>query len=55
MDIILRETGLETIPYKRDKRIREWCFGSFDGGYDGEFFMVCCREQLLFKVRIYMM
>ncbi len=22
MDIILRETGLETIPYKRDKRIR---------------------------------
>ena len=25
MDIILRETGLETIPYKRDKRIREWC------------------------------
>ncbi|MDU1934603.1 MAG: histidine phosphatase family protein, partial [Streptococcus thermophilus] len=38
MDIILRETGLETIPYKRDKRIREWCFGSFDGGYDGEFF-----------------
>ena len=33
MDIILRETGLETIPYKRDKRIREWCFGSFDGGY----------------------
>ena len=36
MDIILRETGLETIPYKRDKRIREWCFGSFDGGYDLE-------------------
>ncbi len=22
----LRETGLEAIPYKRDKRIREWCF-----------------------------
>ena len=38
MDIILRETGLETIPYKRDKRIREWCFGSLDGGYDGELF-----------------
>ena len=35
---ILRETGLETIPYKRDKRIREWCFGSLDGGYDGELF-----------------
>ena len=39
MDIILRETGLETIPYERDKRIREWCFGSFDGAYDGELFM----------------
>lgn len=38
MDIILRETGLGTIPYKRDKRIREWCFGSLDGGYDGELF-----------------
>ena len=24
---------METIPYKRDKRIREWCFGSLDGGY----------------------
>lgn len=38
MDIILHETGLESIPYKRDKRIREWCFGSLDGGYDGELF-----------------
>ena len=38
MDIILRETGFESIPYKRDKRIREWCFGSLDGGYDGELF-----------------
>lgn len=38
MDIILQETGLEGIPYKRDKRIREWCFGSLDGGYDGELF-----------------
>ena len=27
------------IPYRFDKRIREWCFGSFDGGYDGELFM----------------
>ena len=33
MDIILRETGLETIPYKRDKRIREWCFGSLNGRF----------------------
>lgn len=38
MEIILKETGLESIPYKRDKRIREWCFGSLDGGYDGELF-----------------
>ena len=22
-----------------DKRIREWCFGSFDGAYDGDLFM----------------
>ena len=43
MDIILRETGLETIPYKRDKRIREWCFGSLDGGYDGELWGVVPR------------
>ena len=27
------------IPYRYDKRIREWCFGSFDGAYDGELFM----------------
>ena len=38
MEIILRELGQETIPYKRDKRIREWCFGSLDGGYDAELF-----------------
>ena len=49
MDIILRETGLETIPYKRDKRIREWCFGSFDGGYDGEFFLWCVAENSCFS------
>ncbi|MGT2930350.1 histidine phosphatase family protein [Streptococcus dentasini] len=38
MEIILSELGQETIPYKRDKRIREWCFGSLDGGYDAELF-----------------
>lgn len=38
MEIILKECGQESIPYKRDKRIREWCFGSLDGGYDGELF-----------------
>lgn len=40
MGIILEELGLtDQIPYTFDKRIREWCFGSFDGGYDGELFM----------------
>ena len=38
MGIILKECGQESIPYQRDKRIREWCFGSLDGGYDGELF-----------------
>jgi len=38
MEIILREIGQEDIPYTRDKRIREWCFGSLDGGYDGDLF-----------------
>ena len=38
MAIILRECQQENIPYTRDKRIREWCFGSLDGGYDGELF-----------------
>ncbi|MEW4354498.1 histidine phosphatase family protein [Streptococcus pneumoniae] len=40
MGIILEELGLiGKIPYQYDKRIREWCFGSFDGAYDGELFM----------------
>lgn len=40
MGILLEELGLtDQIPYKMDKRIREWCFGSFDGAYDGELFM----------------
>ncbi|MGT2750400.1 histidine phosphatase family protein [Streptococcus orisasini] len=38
MEIILREIGHENLPYTRDKRIREWCFGSLDGGYDGDLF-----------------
>ncbi len=38
MGIILEELGLQgKIPYRMDKRIREWCFGSFDGAYDGVF------------------
>lgn len=38
MEIALAELGQETIPYTKDKRIREWCFGSLDGGYDAELF-----------------
>lgn len=39
MGIILEELELTgKIPYRFDKRIREWCFGSFDGAYGGELF-----------------
>ena len=39
MGIVLEELGLTgQIPYTFDKRIREWCFGSFDGAYGGELF-----------------
>ncbi|MDR2977032.1 MAG: phosphoglycerate mutase family protein [Streptococcaceae bacterium] len=38
MQIILSETGCEGIPWSFDWRIREWCYGSFDGAYDGELF-----------------
>ncbi|BAK21696.1 histidine phosphatase family protein [Melissococcus plutonius] len=32
-----------TIPYQTDARIREWCFGSLDGGYNGELWGVVPR------------
>ncbi|MCJ1995198.1 histidine phosphatase family protein [Lactococcus piscium] len=35
---ILKYSENEGIPYEMDKRIREWCFGSLDGGFDGELF-----------------
>ena len=38
MDIIRREMHNEEIPYIRDWRLREWCFGSLDGDYDGTLF-----------------
>lgn len=38
MGIILDELGQKDIPYTYDKRIREWCFGSLDGGYDTDLF-----------------
>lgn len=31
------------IPYRVDKRIREWCFGSLEGGYDAEMWGVIPR------------
>lgn len=38
-DILLRELGLKGhISHEFDERIREWCFGSFDGAYSGELF-----------------
>jgi len=40
LGIGLREAGIQfQLPYRYDKRIREWCFGSFDGAYDGELFL----------------
>lgn len=37
--IAQRELGiLGQIPYYQDKRIREWCFGSFEGMYDADLF-----------------
>lgn len=38
LDIILEEMGLTGLPHTRDKRIREWCFGSMDGGFDVDLF-----------------
>ncbi|WP_183540366.1 histidine phosphatase family protein [Lactovum miscens] len=38
INLILKNSANEGIPYKMDWRIREWCFGSFDGAYDGELF-----------------
>ncbi|GFH41672.1 phosphoglycerate mutase [Lactococcus hodotermopsidis] len=38
MSYVLKYSENEDIPYKMDKRLREWCFGSLDGGFDGELF-----------------
>ncbi|RLY02783.1 histidine phosphatase family protein [Streptococcus hillyeri] len=38
LDIILEEMKLSRLPHTRDKRIREWCFGSMDGGFDVDLF-----------------
>lgn len=49
MAIILHEIGREDIPYTKDKRIREWCFGSLDGGYDGDLFQGVLPRTVAFK------
>ncbi|MDR1567314.1 MAG: phosphoglycerate mutase family protein [Streptococcaceae bacterium] len=49
MGIILDELGQPKIPYLRDKRLREWCFGSLDGGYDGELFGGVLPRTAAFK------
>ncbi|MFV8210650.1 histidine phosphatase family protein [Streptococcus pluranimalium] len=49
MEIILRETENEDLPYTRDKRIREWCFGSLDGAYDGELFQGVLPRTVAFS------
>lgn len=42
--IILREhPHQDVIPYKTDPRVREWCFGSLEGGYDAEMWGVLPR------------
>ena len=38
LESILEACQQEFIPHTRDKRIREWCFGSLDGAYNGELF-----------------
>ncbi|OFI47531.1 histidine phosphatase family protein [Floricoccus penangensis] len=38
MNLILENSDNEGITYTMDPRIREWCFGSMDGAYDGELF-----------------
>lgn len=42
--LILREhPHQDVIPYKTDPRVREWCFGSLEGGYDAEMWGVLPR------------
>ncbi len=40
--ILAKHLG-EAIPFSTDERIREWCFGSLEGGYDGELWGVVPR------------
>lgn len=39
LDIILDQLDQQPVPHTKDKRIREWCFGSLDGAYDAELFL----------------
>lgn len=49
MGIILEEANHQGIPYRYDKRIREWCFGSLDGGYNGELFQGVLPRTAAFR------
>lgn len=37
--VTLDELGVEQLPHRQDRRIREWCFGSLEGLYDEELFL----------------
>lgn len=41
--ILSEHTNGPQIPFRVDKRIREWCFGSLEGGYDAEMWGVVPR------------
>ncbi len=41
--LVLSKHSNQEIPYQTDPRIREWCFGSLEGGFDGELWGVIPR------------
>jgi probable phosphoglycerate mutase len=44
-DIMMEFQPENEIEYRRDERIREWCFGSMDGAFDSEAFGVLPRTS----------
>ncbi|HER6178119.1 phosphoglycerate mutase [Streptococcus pyogenes] len=51
IEIILRESENEFLPYTKDNRIREWCFGSLEGTYDSELFLGVLPRTKAFENR----